>query len=67
MNALLKRAGNMGTISAHEKLFMDANGKAGYRLNEPVPLPHEESTQLMNSLTCTAWNSATRPKTWEPY
>jgi Zn-dependent peptidase ImmA (M78 family)/transcriptional regulator with XRE-family HTH domain len=52
MNALLKRAGDLGTISPRMRTFLWTQmGRAGYRLNEPVPLPQEEPTLIDEIIT----------------
>ncbi|MGC2637367.1 MAG: ImmA/IrrE family metallo-endopeptidase [Acidobacteriaceae bacterium] len=47
MNALLKRAGDLGTISPRYKSYMWMQmGQRGYRKNEPVPIAPEEPSLL---------------------
>jgi Zn-dependent peptidase ImmA (M78 family)/transcriptional regulator with XRE-family HTH domain len=47
MNALLKRAGDLGTITERKKQFMWTQmGKLGFRKCEPVTIPEEEPSLL---------------------
>ena len=56
MNALLRRAGDLGTISPRKRQsFWTLMGKYGYRRNEPVELPVEEPA-LLNEMISTYRN-----------
>jgi Zn-dependent peptidase ImmA (M78 family)/transcriptional regulator with XRE-family HTH domain len=47
MNALLKRAGDLGVVTERKKQFMWTQmGKLGYRKHEPITIPAEEPTLL---------------------
>lgn len=47
MNALLRRAGDIGTITPRMRAFLWTQmGTAGYRLNEPVPIPSEQPSLI---------------------
>lgn len=53
MNALLKRAGDLKTISErHKQFFWTQMGKHGFRTHEPVDIPLEEPT-LVNEMIAT--------------
>lgn len=51
MNSLLYRAAEIGTIDSRRKSYLwMLMGQAGYRKNEPVPIPHEDPMALSELL-----------------